>query len=285
MSKQTQFKINLHITQRCNYRCRYCFAHFDKGDDLTAESWLSIIDNIRQSGLINAINFAGGEAELHPAFPTLMRYAHENGFRLSLITNGSLILKDRFMMDEGLAMLDTLGISADSFTPATLQRLRCAAGKHVLVEEDLAGVITAARSIHPGIRIKVNTVVSKENANETLAPAIQRLGIDRWKILKMKAFRKGAWDNSPLAIDNATFRDFVLRNSGAGGEIIPEETLTRSYIMVDSHGNLVDDDCENYRIIGNLLSEDFACVFARYPLNHKLYHNRYTGLSSDRPTC
>ena len=30
-------KVNLHITERCNYKCKYCFAHFDGQRDLSLE--------------------------------------------------------------------------------------------------------------------------------------------------------------------------------------------------------------------------------------------------------
>lgn len=27
--KETSLKINLHILEPCNYKCKHCFAHFD----------------------------------------------------------------------------------------------------------------------------------------------------------------------------------------------------------------------------------------------------------------
>ncbi len=53
------FKINLHVTQKCNYNCKYCFAHFADIQDLSVETWKMIIDNIKQSRKIDAINLLG----------------------------------------------------------------------------------------------------------------------------------------------------------------------------------------------------------------------------------
>ena len=89
------YKINLHITQKCNYACKYCFAHFDNHDDLTLDQWKHIIDNLKASGLVDAINFAGGEPVLYRDFPALVNYAYDQGFKLSIITNGSLMLNPK----------------------------------------------------------------------------------------------------------------------------------------------------------------------------------------------
>ena len=34
---RNHLKVNLHLTETCNYRCRYCFAHFENGSDLPLE--------------------------------------------------------------------------------------------------------------------------------------------------------------------------------------------------------------------------------------------------------
>jgi len=88
--KNMGLKINLHITQKCNYHCRYCFAHFENERDLAVGDWKRIIDNIYASGDVDSINFAGGEPVLYSGFPELLAYARNKGFRLSVISNGSL---------------------------------------------------------------------------------------------------------------------------------------------------------------------------------------------------
>ena len=269
-------KVNLHITEKCNYSCRYCFAHFGKHCDLPAESWKHIIRNIKSSGIISDINFAGGEPVLHRGFYELVDYAKDLGFNVSLITNGSLLL-NRQIVKEGLfEKLTTLGISADSFNTATLVSLGCCDNQYnVLKLDDLDALVSKAKKENEKIRIKLNTVVSKLNVNETITQIEDRISVDRWKFLKMKAFKNDHFSNFDLLISDEEFKEFLLRNQVKKGEAVPEQSLTRSYIMVDNRGNLVDDEGDDYSVVGNLLNEDFCDVFRRYHFNTELYHSRY----------
>lgn len=38
-----KLKVNLHITEKCNFHCRYCFAHFNNKKDLLFEAWKEIL--------------------------------------------------------------------------------------------------------------------------------------------------------------------------------------------------------------------------------------------------
>jgi len=271
-----QYKINLHVTDSCNYHCRYCFAHFGKKKDLPLKSWKKIIDNIKNSGLVNAINFAGGEPVLYHDFLPLTTYAKEAGFNLSLISNGSLLLKQKYTPPILFEQISTLGVSIDSFRTKTLRALGCCdIHKNVLSKEHLVQIIATAKKINSTIKIKLNTVVSKLNKDEILPHIENDLPISRWKFLKIKAFHDGSFSNTGLLITDEDFSAFISRNTRTQDIVIPEKTLTRSYIMIDSQGNLVDDIGLSYKIVGNLLTEDFAEVFQRYEFNEQSYRQRY----------
>ena len=49
---RNHLKANLHLTETCNYRCRYCFAHFENGSDLPLEGWKQIVDNLTRIGKV-----------------------------------------------------------------------------------------------------------------------------------------------------------------------------------------------------------------------------------------
>ena len=109
-----KLKINLHITQKCNYHCRYCFAQFREKQDLPVEAWKRVIDNLEASGLVDRINFAGGEPVLYRGFPELVDYAYQKGFRLSVISNGSLMMDPKMVPEGFFRKIEMLGISVDS---------------------------------------------------------------------------------------------------------------------------------------------------------------------------
>ena len=275
------FKINLHITEKCNYHCKYCFAHFDGAQDLPVEDWKTAIDNIRRSGLVDAINFAGGEPVLYAGFPALVDYAYTQGFRLSIISNGSLLLNQQLMPPSLFRKMDALGISVDSVNPSVLRKLGCCdyAG-NVLDYERLKELLAYAKKENPHIRIKLNTVVNRLNLEETLTTMEEEFAIDRWKFLRMKEFHTEDFSNRDLLIQGNEFDAFMGRNRRKRGESIQEADLTHSYIVVDNHGNLLDNAGENYRVIGNLLIEDFRDVFTRYPLDEEIYKSRYTNAAA-----
>ena len=58
--------------------------------------------------------------------------------------------------------------------------------------------------------------------------------------------------------------------------MVPENDMTRFYIMVDNRGRLLDDEGEDYRVAGSLLDEDFSSVFIRYRFDRETYDSRCT---------
>ena len=272
------YKINLHITQKCNYNCKYCFAHFDNHNDLSLEEWKHIIDNLKASGMVDAINFAGGEPVLHKDFPAMVDYAYEQGFKLSIITNGSLMLDPKLMPPRLFAKFDTLGISVDSVNPKTLVALgACNRSHEVLTYEKLSQLIFLAREVNPSIRIKLNTVITNLNVEEDLTMIGRELDIARWKMLRMKLFSHDGVTNANLLASQVEFDGFVDRHASVSRDIVPENDLTRSYIMVDNQGRLLDDEGEDYKVVGSLLTEDFVDVFDRYAFDEATYASRYAG--------
>ena len=88
--------INLHITNSCNYHCKFCFAKYSNMQKvLTQNQWLSIIDEIASNGC-QKVNFAGGEPTLVPYLPILIQHAKRKGLFVSIISNGTGISKNFF---------------------------------------------------------------------------------------------------------------------------------------------------------------------------------------------
>lgn len=282
-----KLKVNLHITEKCNFHCRYCFAHFNNKKDLPFEAWKEIIDNIAASRRVSTINFAGGEPLIYADFVPLFEYCHKLNFTLSVITNGSL-LKDNgsllkstnffpnYWLRNFFNGLDTLGISVDSFSPGTLRKLGCCtySGKG-LSWSDFLAILKMAKAWNPEIKIKVNTVVSSVNINEDLAAYMHNIPLNRWKFLKMKPFCCEGKSNKALSISDEQFNDFCRRNMPKGGIGIAEKEMRNTYIMIDNRGNLLDSSSPTYSIVGNLLEEPFSNILSRYAFNKKEYENRY----------
>lgn len=276
MTTMNHLKVNLHITERCNFKCRYCFAHFEDKNDMGLSDWKRVIDNLKRSGMVTQINFAGGEPVLHKDFAEIVDYAYGQGFELSVISNGSLLLDRLNLPQDFFRKITTLGISVDSIVPETLQKLGCCdAGGNVLTKEKLARLLSVAKTENPDLVIKLNTVVTNLNVGEKLTHLERELPVARWKFLKTKRFDDGKRTNKSLEIGEEMFQAFLRRNARMQGESISESSLTRSYIIIDNRGSLIDNAEDNYKTVGSLLCEDFRTVFSRYAFDEELYADRY----------
>ena len=273
--KGSGFKVNLHITEHCNYRCKYCFAKYDH-PDMGFEQWKIVINNLIHSGMVSAINLAGGEPLVHPDFVRMIEYIHANGLDTSFISNGTCLHKVNPLV---AAKVSCLGISIDSFKPKVSREIgRSFPGGQGLDIESVERTITAWKKYNPKLAVKINTVVSKWNYKENVGESIITLGkkdgwsVDKWKILRAMPF--GNVDS--YCVSEKEFERFVLLNRKVCEEqghiqVVPESTLEHAYIVVDNSGHLINNTNGVNLLCGSLLSTPFEELMKKYPLDEKLY--------------
>lgn len=292
-----KYKVNLHLTEVCNFKCRYCFAHFEKHSILNVEDWKQIILNCFQSGMVEAINFAGGEPLLFPGLMELVHYARQLGLRCSLISNASLM--DDAWIRENAGYFETIGISVDSFTDGIMQQIgRCNAKGEALTLDTLSHRLHLIHTLYPDVRLKLNTVVNRLNMNEDMAAAFIKchLPVSRWKLLKMCPFDDGCHSNAALAISDEEYFRFVQHqlsrfginafgtddaavfHTFTGMDIVSERELRGGYIMVDAGGYLVDDTLNSsYTRVIQCQETPLAEGIAKLTFMQELYQARYAG--------
>ncbi len=88
-------KLTIVLTECCNHQCDYCFKSCDssRGQELSAEEWLRVIDQAQQMG-VQEITFTGGEPFLYKDFLKLVAHCSEKGIYTKISTNGTLLDKD-----------------------------------------------------------------------------------------------------------------------------------------------------------------------------------------------
>lgn len=225
--------VNIHITEKCNMNCIFCFAKYEKKRELNVEEFKKIIYSLTQLR-IRKINFAGGEPFLNPYLGELITYASDLGFLTGVITNG-VYLDHKWMNTYG-QKLDWLGISIDSLSTEVNNSI----GRYYdnVFFENLDANVENAKEY--GIKIKINTVVSKLNMKDNLLPFIKRINPNRWKILQALPI-KGANDYKVDFLINADqFDGFVRTNRLSDSKITVEiennELMTSSYLMINPSG-------------------------------------------------
>lgn len=119
-----KYKINLHVLEACNFKCRQCFSKFGTEKLLPMEGWKKIVDNCIAGADVDEFNIAGGEPILYPGLAELVKYIRSKGIKVSLITNGSLM--DEEWIKNYARLYETIGFSVDSLDDETNKKIgRC----------------------------------------------------------------------------------------------------------------------------------------------------------------
>jgi pyrroloquinoline quinone biosynthesis protein E len=85
-------KVLIHITDKCNYGCRYCYVERKKAS-LKKEEWFDILEQARRLG-VTKISILGGEPFCEPYLEELIRRIKRLRMKPYLYTNGSLLTEE-----------------------------------------------------------------------------------------------------------------------------------------------------------------------------------------------
>jgi radical SAM protein with 4Fe4S-binding SPASM domain len=168
------------ITRRCNLRCIHC--ENECGDvshrELPTERIRFVARELVQLGCRH-VDVTGGEPLLHPDWQGLCRDFAGVGLRTAVITNGTLLDKERLAraLDAGVA---AVGISLDGLQATHDSiRLRPGAGPSPWRE-----TVAAIERALPRLETVVMTAVNRRNLPElpALRDHLAALGVQRWQI-------------------------------------------------------------------------------------------------------
>lgn len=235
--------VNWHVTEACNYRCAYCYAHWDRPgsdeiirDPRGTERLLRSIHETFGTGSKSArvrLNFAGGEPLLFSKqVLAAMHFAAGLGFDLSLITNGSRL--SRPLVSELAPMLKVLGISLDAAgEPANVAIGRADSRGRPSPVAFLPDTIALTRALNPQLKIKINTVVNAVNWDLDLSGMLERLNPAQWKVLRMLPST-----TRNLEVTKEQFEHFLRRHARFRPlmRVEDNDAMLESYVMVDPHG-------------------------------------------------
>jgi radical S-adenosyl methionine domain-containing protein 2 len=280
--------INWHVTEACNFRCRYCYAKWQQPNgrelirdpeattELLGALYAGFAEHV--ASMPPRLNFAGGEPLLHAGQVAIaMEKARASGFDVSLITNGSRLTID--VAKRIAPHLSMLGISIDATTSTANARIGRTDGRGIHV--DLVGLmyrIALMRQINPGMTLKINTVVNEANWQEDLLPLISGLAPARWKVLRMLPVVA-----DELAVSNAQFRAFVDRHRTLADIMCVEDNgdMVQSYIMVDPHGRFFQNrvDGPGYDYSPPIIDVGALAAFDRMKWSSDKFASRYPSIN------
>ena len=167
----TMPRLVMELTNRCNLRCRHCFAQRHAA---TGELPLGIVERVlseaRACG-IDHVSFTGGEPTLHSRFPDIIERCAHTACTFSFVSNGSTFPAIYRLLLAHRALFGGVTFSLDGAREETHDRLR-GAGSY-------RQVMRAASICHfTALPFTFNMVVTAENRGEMaeLVELTPRLG-------------------------------------------------------------------------------------------------------------
>ena len=144
------------LTNRCNTKCRHCYAGYfsrDTSRELSTQEVKRLIQDLKDNGCLR-ISFSGGEPLLREDIPELIDYAQALGLSVTLNSNGILVPKYLTVLKK----LDSLAISLDG-RPEHHDILR---GKGTGEK----ALFAARQATEHGLKVHVNMVLNKHNLGD-----------------------------------------------------------------------------------------------------------------------
>ena len=144
------------VTNRCNLKCRHCYAHakpYPHENELSTAEGMALIDDLAAFGA-PVLLFSGGEPLMREDLLELAGYAVEKGMRAVISTNGTLIDEDTAgrLRDIGLSYV---GISLDG-DRETNDQFRGVAGAF---DQAMTGITNCQQAgIKVGLRFTINNL-------------------------------------------------------------------------------------------------------------------------------
>ena len=270
--------LRVSVTDRCNFRCRYCMPRerFGKEHNFLPKSEILSYEEIQKFVLackplgLRKVRITGGEPLLRKDLPKLVRYISDLGLEVALTTNGSFLKREAARLAE--AGLDRVTISLDAVDQELHSRIT---DSNVTVADILDGIHEAiSRGLGP---VKVNCVVQR-GVNESQIPKLVR------------QFR-----GTGAIVRFIEFMDVGGTNGWTRGQVVPTsdilEFLSDEFdlvpLMRDSPSDVASrwghsDGSGEVGFISSV-SQPFCgdCVRARLSSNGKLFTCLFTSIGHD----
>ena len=212
------------------------------------------------------LTFVGGEPLLCPSLPKLLKESKSVGLTTMIVTNGSL-LTDRFIA-ENHRNIDWISLSIDSQFETVQYQLGRGFSNHVAQT-----VRNVQRIRNAGIRLKLNTVVTKYTTDEDMGTFIERLKPERWKVFQMLPVT-GQNDQfvGELSISSAEFDTFVKNHSHVSSAVFENnDDMRGSYVMLSPDGRFFSNNSGGHVYTDSILDVGFENAFEKNSWNEEKF--------------
>ena len=113
-NENNEKNIYIYLTNNCNQRCKHCYMYAGEIEieELKPEEWLKVLKDFKDNGG-NGVTFTGGELTVYKEFDKIIKYAHDIGLAVTVLSNGILWTKEK--IDNLHEYIDEIQISIDGY--------------------------------------------------------------------------------------------------------------------------------------------------------------------------
>lgn len=254
-------RVCFNFLRRCSMRCSFCYVPFN-GAPVGLDRCLAVLDRCRELGA-RIVTFCGGDPFDFSEFDRLLVAADAQGFEIHVDTNGLGLRRDHY--DTLAATTSLLALPLDGATPPTHAEMR----HHPRHFDQVVSHLAALRDT--SVRLKVNTLVSRQNAHDisAMVDLIIRLKPAIWSLYQFWPQHNARHLSDTHVIERDAFlgltRPLPTLCSPVSVEIAPVSERHGTYMFVGHDGTLYANDPRDesqYAFLGSIF--DDAAVTSWY---------------------
>ena len=277
--------VHLELTLACNVRCVHCYqgpTHRRAPRELSAEEWISVVDQARAMGAF-FVSLSGGEALVSPHFWTVAEHVRRIGLGLRVFTNGIALGRETTRRLAALGPT-SVEVSIFSLSPARHDAVTRVPGS---LSRAVRGLFRLKRL---GVPLGLKCPLLAENAADhaSLRRLAERLGASLVFDPHISPARDGSMAPTRCRGEDGTLLSFlsdpavVTLGRRPAGPVPPDRSpcgMARTFVSISSEGDVLP--CPLLRMpAGNVRDASLTALW-RSPLMERLRARRYGSL----PTC
>ncbi len=156
------------LTERCNYKCLYCF-HWRQDsytDEMSPADWKRAILSIHDFARPILLDFTGGEPFVYPDFIELVEFCHARGIDWCCTTNGSALANQKYVRRIVAAKPLKIDVSVDSASGEIHDKARGIDGSLARIEKGLRLLVSEQAKARQHFPIRIKVTVHRYNAGK-----------------------------------------------------------------------------------------------------------------------
>ena len=263
-------EVAIEVTGRCNLNCKYCFND-SKDVDIPYSKLLNLIDQIDEMEVFE-VCFTGGEPFIREDFLEILEYSSKKNFSILIVTNGTLLTKEKIERLDEMNLISSLQISVDSSNADIHNYVR---GKHQIIVNVLKEIKKISSSLPT-----IGLVLHKHNFNDVCS-SLDKLSeyCSGFHLMNLQASKKALEYKQDLFLDtnilakiwndvdnfckknsiNIDIHDYDLKKKETAR--FTGCTAGKTKVVITPELNVLPCDMVRDIILGNLVNQSLADVW------------------------